>query len=103
MSAQKAAAGASLAPAAFQKPCIRCLIRDLPQGAALSEVLRELIGRIPPEDRASPETVAERLAACESCEHLGQGTCRLCGCYVEHRAERKAGACPALPSRWKTS
>ena len=90
-----------MAPADFQKPCIRCLIRDLPYGDALSVSLRELIGLIPPEERAAPELVSRRLSACRGCDHLARGTCVLCGCYVEHRAEKRSAGCPAQPSRWE--
>ena len=83
------------------KPCLRCLLRDLPGEEALKETLRELIGQIPEDERSAPETVEERLAACRACGHLRQGTCGLCGCYVEHRAERKKSTCPDVPGRWK--
>ncbi len=82
------------------RPCLRCLLREMPEGAALAAVLQELIGRIPEEDRASAETVRNRLAACKECAHLNRGTCGLCGCYVEHRAEKAGAACPDLPPRW---
>ena len=83
------------------KPCLRCLLREIPEGAALMASLRELIGQIPAEDRTPPETRESRLNACKSCPRLNRGTCSLCGCYVEHRAERKSAVCPEIPPRWE--
>ena len=31
---------------------------------------------------------------------LHGGTCAMCGCYVEHRAERKGASCPETRARW---
>lgn len=45
---------------------------------------------------------AERLAACESCASLANGTtCLLCGCYVAVRAKLRSNHCP-MPggARW---
>ena len=84
----------------MRKPCLRCLLRDMPGEAALAQTLRELIDLIPPEERASGEQVEARLAACRSCPRLNRGTCGLCGCYVEHRAEKRRASCPDTHSRW---
>ena len=83
-----------------QKPCLRCLLSEIPSAAALAASLRELIGLIPEEFRTPPEEVRRRLSVCRSCEHLNRGTCGLCGCFVEHRAEKKTAICPDTPSRW---
>lgn len=82
------------------KPCLRCLLREMPGEEALASLLRELIGQIPEEDRSPADVTEARLQACRTCPHLNRGTCGLCGCYVEHRAERRAGICPDLPPRW---
>ena len=87
----------------IRKPCLRCLLREMPGAEALREILRELIGQIPEEERTPAAEVQKRLAVCRECEHLHQGTCELCGCYVEHRAERKKADCPDRPDRWKVS
>lgn len=84
----------------FRKPCIRCLLRDLPDAEALRASLRELIDQIPESERAPAESVSRRLEACRACPYLSRGTCALCGCYVEHRAERLPAVCPDVPSRW---
>jgi len=91
----------SMLPGGGKKPCLRCLLQDMPEEAVLAQSLRELIALIPPEERAAEETVRKRLAACRACGHMGRGTCGLCGCYVEHRAEKKRADCPDLPSRWR--
>jgi len=83
-----------------RKPCLRCLLAEMAGSERLRASLRELIDLIPPEDRTPPEERDRRLQACRACENLGEGTCRLCGCYVEHRAERKGSRCPAVPARW---
>ncbi len=85
----------------IRKPCVRCLLEDMPSQAALARTVRELVELIPEEDRADEKTVRLRLADCRECPSLGMGTCRLCGCYVEHRAAKKRTFCPAVPSRWK--
>ena len=84
----------------MNKPCLRCLLSEMPEEAVLAQSLRELIALIPEEDRVSAETVKNRLQACRGCGHLSRGTCGLCGCYVEHRAEKRRGTCPAVPSKW---
>ncbi len=81
--------------------CRRCLLEDLPSGAELAANIRELIGQLPPERRAPEETVRIRLAACRGCDHLYDGLCALCGCYVELRAARNPSRCPDLPDRWR--
>ena len=82
------------------KPCLRCLLSEMPEAEALKASLRELIDLIPEEERTSPGEAKARLEACKACPRLNRGTCTLCGCYVEHRAERKRAACPEIPPRW---
>ena len=82
-------------PEPLRKPCLRCLLREMPDQAQLSAVLRELIDGIPPEDRSPAALTESRLQICRDCPHLRQGTCGLCGCYVEHRAEKRKAVCPA--------
>ena len=83
------------------KPCLRCLLADMPDAAALAKSLRELIDLIPEGDRTPPDQERQRLNACRACEHLNRGTCSLCGCYVEHRAAKVRSDCPDVPSRWE--
>ena len=85
---------------ALRKPCLRCLLSEMPEAAALAANIRELIALIPEEDRTPPSEVRTRLEACSACSHLNRGTCGLCGCYVEHRAEKRRAMGPDTPSRW---
>ena len=84
-----------------RKPCLRCLLREMPDMAELAMNLRELIAMIPEDERTPENVVLRRLNACRECPHLNRGTCGLCGCYVEHRSERRNASCPDLPPRWK--
>lgn len=82
------------------KPCLRCLLSEMPDQARLAESLRELIELIPEEDRTPEPLRIRRLEACRRCSFLNAGTCALCGCYVEHRASRRGAGCPDVPDRW---
>ena len=82
------------------KPCIRCLIRDLPDGEQLAELIRERNELLPEGKRAGEALYRARLDICRACPSLNRGTCALCGCYVEIRAAEKARACPDVPGRW---
>ena len=82
------------------KPCLRCLLSEMPDQARLAESLRELIELIPEEDRTPEPLRIRRLEACRRCSFLNAGTCTLCGCYVEHRASRRGAGCPDVPDRW---
>ena len=64
-------------------------------------LMREWMAALPPEERAAPERYEARLAACRACEHLADGMCALCGCYVELRALKARAGCPAAPPAWK--
>ncbi len=81
-------------------PCRRCLLEDLPSGSVLAANIRDLIAQLPPECRTPAQEEKERLDTCRSCEHLSEGMCALCGCYVELRAARNKSRCPDLPDRW---
>ena len=37
---------------------------------------------------------------CRTCDDLHNGTCALCGCYVEARAAKKRQGCPKVPEMW---
>ena len=63
--------------------------------------MEEWIASISPPLRARPEETERRIALCRTCPHLDEGTCRLCGCYVEYRAAFELKDCPDLPSRWE--
>ena len=78
-------------------PC-RCLLKD--SAPAMAASVREYISLLEEDQRAPEPVYRERLAACLSCESLRDGTCALCGCYVEARAAKRRQRCPAVPPRW---
>ena len=82
-------------------PCRRCLLGDLPGSEALAALLREHLDALPSKRRASPAVTNARLAECRRCAHLSEGTCGLCGCYVEYRAALRSRRCPGVPPRWE--
>ena len=54
-----------------------------------------------PQAERVPETVYRaRLKHCAACDRLRDGTCALCGCYVEARAAKWRQRCPATPPAW---
>ncbi|MBQ7488116.1 MAG: hypothetical protein IJT77_11545 [Clostridia bacterium] len=82
--------------------CLRCLLREMrgqEAGERLKQI-REWIMSIPAQYRAGNELVERRLDICRNCPNLSDGTCRLCGCYVEYRAAHVLRGCPDLPARW---
>ena len=87
------------------RPCLKCLIADLPRGEKLREILQERLAQIPEEEKVSPAEYAARLEACRSCSELHEGTCALCGCYVELRLARTGKGCPKerIPAQIKTN
>jgi hypothetical protein len=83
-----------------RRPCLRCLIADLPDEKALAGIIRERIAQLPLEEKVTEEERQRRLNLCRLCRHLNHGTCALCGCYVEIRSARKALGCPDVPGKW---
>ena len=84
-----------------KKPfCRRCLLADMPSEAQLAQSIRELIDLLPEEKRAGTEETERRLKFCRQCDHLQNGMCVLCGCYVELRAAKRLMKCPDVPNKW---
>ena len=79
-----------------KRPCRKCLTADLPHGDLLREILQERLSQIPEEERAEKGVYLARLERCRTCPHLNEGTCALCGCYVELRLARRNKDCPML-------
>ena len=73
--------------------CRKCLLAELDDKKLLDEV-REAVMRLDANSRVSEAEYASRLEICKDCDHLNEGTCGACGCYVELRAAAKAGRCP---------
>ena len=84
-----------------KKPfCRRCLLEDMPDEASLIQNIRELIDLLPAEKRAAEDVHRARLDICRKCDHLQNGMCVLCGCYVELRAAKTHMKCPDVPGKW---
>ena len=80
--------------------CRRCLLEDMPSEAALMQNIRDLIALMPEEQRADDALRMQRLRLCRECDHLNDGTCALCGCFVELRTAKARQRCPQVPARW---
>lgn len=80
-------------------PCRRCLLEAVGDEALLAQV-RDWKDAIPRSQRAPAECYRERLACCQRCDHLLNGMCMLCGCFVEVRAARAVVHCAGTPPQW---
>lgn len=58
------------------------------------------IANIPEDDKVSDEEYKRRLEKCRKCDHLLNGMCRICGCFVEMRAAIAVRHCPGTDKRW---
>ena len=81
-----------------RKPC-RCLLFEAGQ-KDMARTVAEYVAGLDESVRTPEDVYRERLAICQSCEELMNGTCRLCGCYVETRAAKKGQKCPMVPAQW---
>jgi len=81
-----------------RKQC-RCLLRDAGE-AEMAQVIAEYVAGLDEAIRTAEADYHARLAICQGCDQLLNGTCRLCGCYVETRAAKKGLSCPMVPPRW---
>lgn len=73
--------------------CKRCLLAEL-DDLSIYESVQKYIGTIPANDRTNSQEYASRLDRCRACEHLLDGVCHQCGCYVEMRAASRSQRCP---------
>ena len=80
------------------RPPCRCLLQQNHED--LARLVADYVESLPPESRACEETRRARLSVCLNCPHLADGTCALCGCYVEARAAKRGQTCPDVPPRW---
>ena len=81
-----------------RKQC-RCLLAEAGE-ADMARVIAEYVASLDESVRTPEETYRARLALCQECPELMNGTCRLCGCYVETRAAKRVQGCPMVPPRW---
>jgi len=72
--------------------CRRCLLRE-GQGEELYRSVMEYVAAISPEERTADEEYNRRLDFCKACDHLTNGMCALCGCFVEVRAAKSNQCC----------
>ena len=80
-----------------RRPCKKCLLAQLDNDKLLADV-RTAVERLPKSERAGEAVYSKRLSVCLLCDHLNEGTCNACGCYVELRAAAVSGKCPY--GRW---
>lgn len=81
-----------------RKPC-RCLLFEAGQ-ADMARTVAEYVASLDETIRTPEDVYRARLALCQDCPELMNGTCRLCGCYVETRAAKRGQKCPMVPARW---
>ncbi len=79
--------------------CRKCLLSDMDFSDTYNDIKR-LIDLIPAGEKASDEEYSKRLSLCRQCTELLEGTCRVCGCYVELRAVKKDIHCPGRNMEW---
>ena len=80
------------------KPC-RCLLFEAGQ-ADMARSVAEYVASLDENVRTPEDIYRARLALCQECPELMNGTCRLCGCYVETRAAKRVQGSPMVPPRW---
>ena len=85
--------------AEMKKPC-RCLLFEAGQ-ADMARTVAEYVAGLDEAIRTPEDVYQARLDICRDCPELMNGTCRLCGCYVETRAAKKGQQCPMVPPRWE--
>lgn len=67
----------------------------------MAVTVADYIASLPEEQKAPDAEYALRLAVCQTCDALRDGTCSLCGCYVEARAAKRGQRCPHVPEKWE--
>ncbi len=83
-----------------EKICRKCLLGDLDEDDFI-RAMKERIAEYPADKRTEESEYRRRLEICRGCEHLGNGMCALCGCYVELRAIKRQSFCPGRGDKWK--
>ena len=79
--------------------CKRCLTKEMPDASYFSN-MQEYIRNLD-EDIKTPDPLYQvRLQNCKECDHLLNGMCRICGCFVEMRAAVTGNKCPDIHPKW---
>ena len=81
-----------------RKQC-RCLLKEAGE-AEMAASIAEYVALLDASVRTPEDAYQERLRICQECPELMNGTCRLCGCYVETRAAKRGQQCPMVPAQW---
>ena len=81
-----------------RKQC-RCLLFEAGE-KDMARAVAEYVASLDDAIRTPEDVYRARLDVCQNCPELMNGTCRLCGCYVETRAAKKGQQCPMVPARW---
>lgn len=84
---------------AESRPPCRCLLFEAGQ-QDMARTVAEYVQSLDESIRTPEAAYRARLAVCQDCDQLMNGTCRLCGCYAETRAAKRAMQCPMVPPRW---
>ena len=77
----------------------RCLLKEAGE-AEMAAIIADYVAGLDDSVRTAEDDYRARLAVCGTCDQLMNGTCRLCGCYVETRAAKRGFSCPMVPPRW---
>ena len=83
-----------------KRPPCRCLLQDVPGEREMARIIAERVAAMPEDVRADEAERRNRLEQCKACLSLKDGTCGLCGCYVELRTAKRSQHCPDVPSKW---
>ncbi len=79
--------------------CKKCLLAEIDTDGIYTKI-SDMIAALPEENRCGDAEYQRRLKICQSCENLGEGTCGVCGCFVELRAAKKNMRCPHETHYW---
>ncbi|GKX68376.1 DUF6171 family protein [Inconstantimicrobium mannanitabidum] len=81
------------------KFCRKCLLSESNIKQYYENIV-EYIKVMPIDIKADDETYKHRLSICKQCNHLINGMCGKCGCFVELRAAKKINYCPSEDELW---
>lgn len=82
-----------------QRFCKKCLLQDISEEEYFRHIHSYVEG-LDNELKASDDLYQKRLSKCKECDHLLNGMCRVCGCFVEMRAAMKKNYCPSIEKQW---
>ncbi|MBP3704499.1 MAG: hypothetical protein J6I98_03095 [Clostridia bacterium] len=85
--------------AVAERICKRCLLKDLSETDYFRSIY-EYIENLPAEQKADEALYTSRLEKCRACDHLVNGMCELCGCFVEVRAAKRLQHCAKNMEIW---